>query len=247
MIAVSIVSHGHGAMVRSLLDQVLACPEVGQVIVTYNIPEETAPCLDRRVEVISNLSPKGFGANHNAAFRRSHEPFWCVLNPDIELPRNPFPALLEVFKADSVGLVAPLVTHPTGGLEDSIRRFPTLTALLLKQMGHDNSRYTVKPDDQEFCPEWVAGMFMLFSTSSFAALNGFDEGYYLYYEDVDICWRTWRTGQKVVACPSVFVVHDARRASRVNWRHRRWHLASMLRFLARTFARRTRVGDYCGA
>ena len=247
MIAVSIVSHGHGAMVRSLLDQVLACPAVGRIIVTYNVPEEIAPCLDRRVEVVSNPFPQGFGTNHNAAFRRCREPFWCVLNPDIELPQDPFPTLLEVLKAESVGLVAPLVTHPAGGLEDSIRRFPTLTTLLFKQMGRDNSRYPVKRDDREFCPEWVAGMFMLFRASTFAALNGFDEGYYLYYEDVDICWRTWRTGQMVVACPSVIVIHDARRASRVNWQHRRWHLASMLRFLARSFARRTKVSNYCGA
>lgn len=247
MIAVSIVSHGHGAMVGALLNQVLACPEVRQVIVTYNVPEELPPCSDRRVEIIRNPSPQGFGANHNAAFQRCREPFWCVLNPDIELPQNPFPALLGAFADDSIGLVAPLVTHPTGGLEDSIRRFPTLTTLVLKQMGFDNSRYSVRPNDLEFSPEWVAGMFMLFRTATFTTLNGFDEDYYLYYEDVDICWRAWRTGQKVVVCPSVFVIHDARRASRVNWQHRRWHLASMLRFLMRSFARRTKVSNCCSA
>ncbi len=240
----SIVSHGHGAMVAGLVEQLLACPEVGQVIVTYNVPEQTTVFSDHRVEVIVNRTPQGFGANHNAAFRRCREAFWGVLNPDIELTRNPFPDLLDVFKDESVGLAAPLVMHPSGGLEDSIRLFPTLTALLGKLMGCDNSRYAVLPGRPMFCPEWVAGMFMLFRASSFAALRGFDEGYYLYYEDVDICWRAWRMGKKVVACPSASVIHDARRASRGNWQHRRWHLASMLRFLARSFMRRPKVSDF---
>ena len=247
MIAVSIVSHGHGAMVRSLVDEVLACPEVGQVIVTYNVPEEIAPCADSRVEVIRNSSARGFGANHNAAFQRCREQFWCVLNPDVEFTSNPFPGLLASLARHGAGVVAPLVTDKTGAVEDSVRRFPTLTSLVLKSRGRDISRYALRPGDADCCPEWVAGMFMLFGAPVFAALGGFDEGYYLYYEDVDICWRAWHAGHKIVACPSVSVIHDARRASRVSWQHRRWHLASMLRFLARSFARRPAVADLHGA
>lgn len=246
MIAVSIVSHGHGAMVRSLLDQVLACAEVGQVIVTHNVPEEIPPCADQRVEVIRNSSARGFGANHNAAFRRCREPFWCVLNPDVEFMTNPYPVLLAALARHSAGVVAPLVTDKVGAVEDSVRHFPTLTSLALKSRGRDISRYALQLGDVDCYPEWVAGMFMLFGSPVFAALGGFDERYYLYYEDVDICWRAWRSGHKVVACPAVSVVHDARRASRVSWQHRRWHLASMLRFLARSFARRPAVGDLHG-
>lgn len=246
MIAVSIVSHGHGAMVPKLVEQVLACPEVGRVIVTHNIPEAALPFSDCRVDVIVNPSPKGFGANHNAAFLRSQEPFWCVLNPDVELLGNPFPALLEALKLDSVGLVAPLITNPAGKIEDSIRHFPTLTSLGLKLLGTDNSRYEVGDGSPDFSPDWVAGMFMLFRADAFAALNGFDEGYFLYYEDVDICVRVWKAGLKIIACPSVSAIHDARRASRVNWRHRRWHLASMTRYLLKYLGQLPRVDKVHG-
>ena len=71
MIAVSVVSHGHGAMVQKLVDQILACPEVGHVIVTHNIPEASILFSDSRVDVVINPSPIGFGANHNLAFQRS--------------------------------------------------------------------------------------------------------------------------------------------------------------------------------
>jgi hypothetical protein len=234
-------------MVQKLVEQVLACPEVGQVLVTYNIPEASLPFSDRRVDTIFNPSPRGFGANHNAAFLRSREPFWCVLNPDIALVGNPFPALLESLKADSVGLVAPLVTNPDGGIEDSIRHFPTLTSLVLKLLGRDNSRYEVDADSPVISPDWVAGMFMLFRADVYKRLNGFDEGYFLYYEDVDICVRVWKAGLKILACPSVTAIHDAQRASRVNWRHRRWHLASVARFLLKYFWRLPQVDKVYGA
>jgi GT2 family glycosyltransferase len=230
-------------MVARLVEQVLACPQVGQVIVTYNIPEASLVPPDERIEVIVNPSAKGFGANHNAAFQRAREPFWCVLNPDIELTGNPFPALLEALRDDAVALVAPLIISPEGAVEDSIRYFPTLVSLAEKFFGRDRSRYEVAVGGPDISPDWVAGMFMLFRAPVFAALTGFDERYFLYYEDVDICWRVWLAGLRVVACPAVSSIHDARRASRVSWRYRRWHLASMVRFLLKSLGRRPRSGE----
>ena len=88
-----------------------------------------------------------------------------------------------------------------------------------------------------FHPEWVAGMFMLFRSQDFARLGGFDEAFFLYYEDVDICVRAWKQGMKIVACPQVSVVHDARRDSHRSARHIRWHLASMVRYFFKHWGR----------
>ncbi|MBS1132394.1 MAG: glycosyltransferase family protein [Proteobacteria bacterium] len=246
MIAVSIVSHGHGAMVSRLVEQVLACPEVGQVIVTYNVPETFLVSTDERIEVIVNPLVRGFGANHNAAFLRIREPFWCVLNPDVELVENPFPVLLAALTNDSVALAAPLIINSLGEVEDSIRYFPTPISLASKFLGKDSSRYAVSAGAPDFSPEWVAGMFMLFQAHAFSGLKGFDERYFLYYEDVDICWRAWQAGFSVVACPAVAAIHHAQRASRVSWQHRRWHLASMLRFLSNSLWRRPRLAQLDG-
>jgi GT2 family glycosyltransferase len=95
-------------MVQHLLEQVLACPEAGRIIVTYNISELCATFSDGRVEVTANSTSKGFGANHNAAFLRCRESYLCALNPDIELEGDPFPALFDSLKSDSAGLVAPI-------------------------------------------------------------------------------------------------------------------------------------------
>ena len=230
LIAVSIVSHGHGTMVVRLIESLLACDEVAQIIVTRNIPESwSIPCSDR-ITILDNKVPKGFGENHNAAFRYCRVPYFCPLNPDIALLGNPFGALVSEMERAGAAIAAPLVISPAGSVEDSMRHFPTLLALARKMLSGPDGRYEVKLKDPVFCPEWVAGMTMLFRSADYARLEGFDQDYFLYYEDVDICVRAWKAGMKIIACPSVAVVHDARRDSHRSLRHLRWHLASMGRY-----------------
>lgn len=242
MISVSVVSHGHGGMVARLLAQVLACPNVSQLLVTLNVPESLRLPDDDRISVIQNASPKGFGANHNAAFALCSQPYFCPLNPDIELVGDPFPPLIAAIEDASAAVVAPAVNSPTGMEEDSIRCFPTLRLLVSKALGGADGRYVAQEGLDSFFPDWVAGMFMLFRSEDYERLEGFDEGYFLYYEDVDICARAWRSGLKVLACPHVAVVHDARRDSRRSFRHMRWHLASMFRYFVKYRGGARRVG-----
>jgi len=237
LIAVSIVSHGHGGMLGRLVESLLGCPEVVQVIVTRNIPESWGLVSSDRITIIDNTVPKGFGANHNAAFRLCHQPLFCPLNPDIELLGDPFPELVSVMNRAAGALVAPLVKSPDGGVEDSMRRFPTLLSLARKMVGGADGRYLLTDVHESFHPEWVAGMFMLFRSPDFARLGGFDEGYFLYYEDVDICARAWKLGLKIIACPQVSVIHDAQRDSHRSIRHLRWHLASMGRYFWKHWGR----------
>lgn len=241
LIAVSVVSHAHGAMVGRLVESLLACSEVTRVVVTKNVPESLSLPDDSRVKVVSNQTPKGFGANHNAAFQFCAEEYFCPLNPDIELHGNPFPQLIRVQREMGSAIVAPMVLSPAGAQEDSWRHFPTVTSLLRKTTIGDQGRYSVAESRKTFSPEWVAGMFMLFSRVSFVRLGGFDERFFLYYEDVDICVRAWKLGMVISACPQVWVVHDARRDSRRSVRHLRWHLKSMVRFFVTHWGRLPQV------
>lgn len=237
MIFVSIVSHGHGDMVDNLIQQLAACPEVSQIILTLNIPEPSALKPTDTLEIINNQTPAGFAANHNAAFKLCREPFFCVVNPDIKLVGNPFPALLASLTTNNTALAAPLVVAPGGTIEDSIRRFLTPFSLLAKAMGSSVGRYDVEPGQSTFYPEWIAGMFMLFRSESFSQVGGFDAGFFLYYEDVDICVRLWKSGAQIVACPTAGVIHAAQRESHRNWRFLRWHLASMARYFYKHLGR----------
>lgn len=236
-VAVSIVSHGHGAMVERLVARLLDFPEVQQVLLTLNIPETMAIAADPRLELIANPAPAGFGANHNRAFSRCSAPYFCVLNPDIELPENPFPTLIAEIGRHDAAIAAPLVRNPAGGIEDSIRHFPTPFSLFRKALGQADGTYAIDDGSDSFSPDWVAGMFLLVRSEDYARLGGFDEGFFLYYEDVDLCARTWKAGRSIVACPAISVVHDARRESRRNRRYLRWHLASMARYFRKHLGR----------
>ncbi len=232
-ISVSVVSHGQGGLVSKLLaDLHERCTVDVEVLLTVNIPEvfPFAPGSFRfPVHVVENAAPKGFGANHNAAFRRSAHDVFCVLNPDIRLPADPFPDLLERLAGRRIGVVAPLARSPEGGVEDSARPFPTPLFILRKAvLGPPPPDY--RAGDADLTPDWVGGMFMLFPRDAFAAVRGFDERYHLYYEDVDLCARLRLAGREVVFCPAIEVLHDARRQSRHSLRYLGWHLASMLRF-----------------
>jgi N-acetylglucosaminyl-diphospho-decaprenol L-rhamnosyltransferase len=83
----------------------------------------------------------------------------------------------------------------------------------------------------------VAGMFLLFRAEAFRDVGGFDAKFHLYYEDVDICARLWKSGWKVMCDPGVTVVHEAQRASRHNFRYMRWHAASMARYFGKHLGR----------
>lgn len=182
------------------------------------------------VERIVNRRIQGFGANHNAAFAHCRTPYFCVVNPDIRLPSDPLPALLESLQQPHAAVAAPLVRDSHGTIEDSARRFPTSGLLLRKLFGaRPGPDYPADRGPLEV--EWVAGMFMLFRSSAYASVRGFDEAYFLYYEDVDLCRRLRDAGKSVVYDPRASVVHGARRASRRNPALAIQHLRSALRFL----------------
>lgn len=237
MLSVSLVSHGHGAMVWRLVEQLVACPEVSHVIVTLNIPEDMPEKIDGKVLLLENRSPKGFGANHNAAFALTNCKFYCVINPDIELMQNPFTALMAAFVDKRVGLVAPMILGSDGLPEDSMRHFLTPWSMVKRLLSLDSSAYSLREGDSDFSPDWVAGMFMLFRSEAHAKVGGFDERYFMYCEDADICTRLWKSGCKVVGCLKASVIHRAQRASHRRFKHLSWHLRSIARyFLTHSFS-----------
>lgn len=233
-VTISVVSHRQGALVKKLFDDLTALniPNV-RVILTINVPE-ALPFTENddfafQLQFIHNEKQKGFGANHNLAFKHCVTPFFCVLNPDIRLTENPFPALIDECSKPEVGIVAPLIVNELGEREDSARRFPTIASLLRKACSK-----VIKQDYQlsssVISPDWVAGMFILFRSDAYRAVGGFDNRYFLYYEDVDICRRFRRRHWDIRLVPAVGVVHAARRQSHRNLRYALWHLRSMWRF-----------------
>jgi len=246
MITISIVSHGQSALVEQLLADLagLDMSMITEVLVTLNIPEAIAfkpGDYPYPVRILRNTAPRGFGANHNAAFRQAKGEWFCVMNPDIRLSDNPFPILIEESERNSAGAIGPMVVTPSGVIEDSARQFPVLTSLAAKLFGYGDGRYIFAASDETFAADWVAGMFMLFRTRDFREVGGFDEAFFLYYEDVDICARLWKSVRSVLVCPKARVIHHAQRSSRRNPRYMKWHALSLIRYFWKHWGRLPRI------
>jgi N-acetylglucosaminyl-diphospho-decaprenol L-rhamnosyltransferase len=97
--------------------------------------------------------------------------------------------------------------------------------------------YKSATDSSVFYPDWVAGMFMLLKSSTYENLEGFDEKYFLYYEDIDLCLRSWRAKSSVIVSKNVSIVHKAQRDSHANLGFFILHLKSMCRFFVKHWLR----------
>lgn len=233
-ITFSIVSHGQGLLIRSLLADLSYLPHHNfDVLITINIPEDESVYqnLPFPLKIIRNSAPKGFGENHNIAFLHSSNHWFAVVNPDIRLNTFDFQLLLLPFQDQDVAAVAPIVLSSNGKIEDSARRFPTLLRfakrILLNQRGSD---YPVA--HLPFQVDWVAGMFIVFRRNVYQRIDGFDDSrFFMYLEDADICRRIGGLKLKVIVNPDVQVTHLAQRASHRSFKHMYWHLISAFRFL----------------
>lgn len=239
-VTVSIVSHRQSHLVANLLGdlsrQTLA--HALKVIVTHNVPDaERAYVQDLEVEIRHNDAPLGFGANHNAALAGAQSPWVLVLNPDIRLPDpTMLERLVDRHRETRVGVVAPVIRNPAGDHEDSVRHNLDPISLLGRHALRRDKIIDPTTEDRRF--RWVAGMFMAIPLSVWTAVGGFDDRFFLYCEDYDLCARVAEAGLRIEVDRELEAIHDARRSSHRSFTYLRWHLTSLMRvWVSRPFWR----------
>ena len=224
-LVVSIVSHGHGAMVQKLIWTLarLNSGVIARVVLTLNLPEaepaRPAEGWPFALQVIINAQPAGFGTNHNRALAGAKEPFVCVLNPDVRWDGcDPLEAMVQAAAQPGVGCSYPVQIDNVGCWQDSARALPTPAALFRRRvLGQREARV-----------DWVNAACLVLPQPVWQRLQGFDEAYFMYCEDVDLCLRLRLAGLALAPAPAQ-VVHAGQRASHRRWLHLRWHVQSLLR------------------
>jgi N-acetylglucosaminyl-diphospho-decaprenol L-rhamnosyltransferase len=222
-VTVSIVSHGHWVLIEPLLRQLsnFSAESIERVVLTLNVPERVriADNLAFVVEVVPNPRPRGFAANHNAAFGRTSTPWFLVMNPDLRINRDLVGTLLACAQ-DEAGLLSPRVQEPGRQQPEPYRELVTpLELIRRRQQKHEPPAF----------PSWIAGMFMLIRTAAYAEVRGFDERFFMYCEDVDLCVRLQLAGWKLQVATDLVVQHDARRHSHSSVRALVWHITSFVK------------------
>lgn len=173
------------------------------------------------VEYLFNNDNVGFGSAHNAVLKNinNSSEYHLILNPDVEFKPHVIPKLIEQLKKEQdVSMISPKVRYPDGELQYTSRRYPSFFDLIIRVFGVFKKRIAYKEYRNQdltksFYPDFIHGCFMLFRTQEFIDLKGFDEGYFLYMEDADICKRIDGKGNKKLYFPKEEIVHLHRKGS----------------------------------
>lgn len=163
------------------------------------------------VKVIENKENVGFGKANNQAYEQSSGAYIFLLNPDTELTDTAVAALLAFLKSQNdCALVAPQLQNEDRSTQASCFRLPTLTGAVLEYffgVKGAYSKYYPKANDPTEV-DAVVGAAMLLPRSVVDQLGiFFDETFFLYYEDIDLCRRIKRLGKKIYYLPQARVIH----------------------------------------
>ena len=222
----SVVSHGQMDLVKKLITSIdkfifyKKC--IIKIIITENLESEI-DVTSSRFEIIKkiNLRKKGFGDNHNCVFEQSKSNFFFIINPDVEfLHPVDFDLLITQIIERNLDIASPLIVNKYDVVEDYKRTNITPWTLV--------KRIVFKKKEEKF--DWFAGIFLVIDSKSYSRLNGFDNKFYIYVEDCDLCMRARKLGMNIGDIHDFKVFHDARRNSFKSIQHFMWHISSLFKY-----------------
>jgi GT2 family glycosyltransferase len=226
------VSHVAPALVDVVVVSYNSAETLGDCLAPFVPDEDFHPVVvdnasaDRSVEVASGLGVQvlalttnyGFAHGCNRGWESGSAPYVLFLNPDARITPESVRRLVDVLEAnEATGLVAPRISAPDGALELSIRRFPRFRSTFSRALFlHRVAPHASWSDEDVWDPaeykrphrvDWVSGACMLVRRTALEQLAGWDESYFHYGEDVDLCRRLWVAGYQVVFEPAATAVH----------------------------------------
>jgi len=180
---------------------------------------------------------RGFGAGHNLAMQSVDSDYHLILNPDAELNESTLEVGLASLKEDrGIVLVSPEVSGDDGAQEFLCKRYPSILVLVLRAFAPRFVRRLFRPrlnryEMRDVCsgPEeaeviFASGCFMLARTEALRSVGGFDERYFVYFEDFDLSLRIGGKG-RIVYLPNMKIVHHGGYAARKG----SWHVKLFIR------------------
>lgn len=233
-VSISIISHNHGKLllqtITSLTDALVRADLSYEILLTINVPEKIPGKFhnNKNIVIIQNSSPKGFGANHNQAHKLSKGEYFIVCNPDIEVPQSfNFRSLLH--ECPDFGVLSPIITSISGAPQEFLRHDITVKNFIRRRLGYPEvlgNRFM-----------WLAGVFLVFTSFTYQSLDGFDEDYFMYVEDADICRKIWYQNGDIIVSQNEMLAHHAQHASHRTIKHTYWHIKSLFIYWSKNWVK----------
>lgn len=190
------------------------------------------------IEYIFNGKNVGFAKANNVVLERikNLSNYHLILNPDVVFSSEVIPNLITKSTSEKdVALITPKVEFTDGSHQYSVRKYPKPLDLIFRRLNLNKSRvldgeYRNQDLSKAFNPECISGCFMLFKTEDFTAIKGFDERYFLYLEDFDICKKVDVLGKKKLYFPQEKITHVAQFGSAKKLRLLIYHISSAIKY-----------------
>lgn len=254
MIYISVVSHGHYDIIKKLAVLAeLALENDINVCIKDNLNEEVLKsyCKKNNIKYIPSKYPKGFGENNNCVFNHlkekiSDDDYFVIYNPDLSLSASQLREAIKTMNSESASLgTVNLYKDNNYTIPDnSVRCFPGLIDFISSYAFKKNTSIVDKSTiDTLKYVDWAAGSLLIFKSKLYKNLKGFNLVYFMYCEDIDICWRARKIyNEKVLYMPHIIGIHHAQHNNRKLFsRHFIWHLKSTIVYLSYRYGLRSRI------
>jgi N-acetylglucosaminyl-diphospho-decaprenol L-rhamnosyltransferase len=241
VISAIVVSHGHSAELAESLPALV--PQVDEMVVIANLPG-SAPADAHGARVLENDAPLSYAANLNRGIASTSGELVLVNNPDA-VPAPGAVATLAAFMDEHprCGVAGPQLLDPEGSWQPSRRRFPTVGGTLVRRtplrllfppLERQRAHYNLGERPTEPVEaDWMLGGSLLLRRTMLDELGGYDAGFRMYGEEIDLCYRAARAGWERWYVPQAVVRHrwDALTDRKLFTRRTLWHWRSVLRFV----------------
>lgn len=239
-----IVTHNNMASIKDTLDSIFKYTKGVdfKLYVVDNLSTDGTPEFIKEnypeVELILPGTNNGFGAGHNVVLPLLTSKYHAIINPDILIDRDVLKIMADKLEEDeSVGMLSPKIHFPDGRLQILGKRKPKLKYLIASRLrsGDEPSKLLAeyamldKNPDEEYEVEVATGCFMFIRTELFKKIGGFDERYFMYFEDFDLSCEVNRIS-KVLYFPSAPIFHVWGRESKKNTKLKIVQIKSMFKF-----------------
>ena len=252
-VAVVTVTYRSAADIEPFLKSVASASPTTPVFVVDNPSEQSGETIQLAerwgAQVVRLPENVGYGSAVNAAAKRIDPaiPFLLVSNPDVRLHQGAIEALVSALeRRTDAGSIGPRILNEDGSVYPSARQIPSLRtgvghALFFRIWPRNpwTRRYRDEgsPTTATRDVGWLSGAALLVRRSAFDQIGGFDERYFMYFEDVDLGYRLGRAGWKNAYEPAATVTHTgAQSTTSVRAQMLRAHHRSAQRFLDRKYA-----------